>query len=479
MDRMLGLAVHPDDPRRSSVTCKIYHTWIPCIVGFFVCFASTSTVPAGLQLQQAFGIGEKAALLPFALFILGLGLGPIIGAPISENFGRRPVYWLSVPVFCLFTVGAALSPSFASMLVCRFFAGAFGGSALVVGFGLLTDVWGSHRLPIALSIFNTVPFMGPSVGQLVNAFVVETLDWRWTQWVTLLLGALTWLTVLPMSETYLPVITKRATDRLQDRQSKVSAREVTMRVLSSIPFLRPLQMLVTEPVVGLFAVYVSFNFAIVYCFSSSVPFAFQTVYDFSPTAQGLVFLGLTVGYILAAPTMVVPFYFQMRKHTPRAKSPTSEDDASVTESPEPEALLWPALLGSVAMPISFFWFAWSANADTHWMCPIVGLGLFAWGNDLLYNAAQLYLLETYGSKYGASATAANNLLRYCLAAILPLFMTEMYGNLGVKWAATLLGFILLLFLPIPWAFRRYGPWLRSHSRYVVHKEGGGFQSDSN
>ncbi|GAB1312746.1 MFS general substrate transporter [Madurella fahalii] len=449
------------------MTSKIYHTWIPCIVGFFVCFASTSTVPAELQLQQAFGVGEKAALLPFALFILGLGFGPVIGAPISEHFGRRPVYWLSVPVFCLFTAGAGFSDSFASLLICRFFAGAFGGSALVVGFGLLTDIWAPHQLPIALSVFNTVPFMGPSIGQLVNEFVVQTLDWRWTQWVTLLLGVVTWLTVLPMSEAHSPVILKAA-HRSQEHQGKISPHEVVMRVLSSIPLLRPLQMLVTEPVVGLFALYIAFNFAVVYCFSSSVPFAFQTVYQFSPTAQGLVFLSLTIGYILAAPTMVIPFYRQMKKHTPRVPSPSEH---GATGCPDPEVLLWPALLGSFAMPISFFWFGWSADSSTHWMWPTVGLGLFAWGNDLLYNAAQLYLLEIYGPKYGASATAANNLLRYCLAAILPLFMTEMYANLGVNWAASLLGFILVLFLPIPWAFRRYGPWLRSHSRYIKNMPG--------
>ncbi|KAI0858238.1 putative MFS transporter [Xylaria cubensis] len=463
MDQMLRLAVSPDEPRQSSIISKTYHTWIPCIVGFLVCFASTTTIPAQPQLQKKFGVSEKVAMLPFTVFILGLGFGPVIGAPISENFGRRPVYWLSVPAFCLLILGSGLSVSFASLLICRFLAGAFGGSALVVGFGLLTDIWAPHQLPIALSVFNTIPFMGPSAGQLASAFIVEHFDWRWTQWVTLMLGLLTCLTILPMSEVYLPVILR---NRSKSRRTNTSTsiRSTVMQILSSIPLVRPLQMLVTEPIAGLLALYVAFNFAAVYCFSSIIPFAFKEIYNFSLTEQAMVFLSLIAGYFLAAPAMIIPFYYQMRKYSPQK----SFGGVLVTEEKSlmPESLLWPAQLGSLAMPISFFWFGWSADPGTAWIVPAVGLGLFAWGNDLLYNSSQLYLLETYGSKYGASATAANNLLRYCLASTLPLFITKLYSNLGINWGASLLGFILIAFLPIPWVFKQYGPRLRSRSRYV-------------
>ena len=90
--------------------------------------------------------------------------GPMIAAPISEDYGRKPVYLLSIPIFSAFVLGAGLSRTFISLVVCRFIAGAFGGSALVVGFGMLADVWDASELPIALSIFNTVPFCGPAAG---------------------------------------------------------------------------------------------------------------------------------------------------------------------------------------------------------------------------------------------------------------------------------------------------------------------------
>ncbi|KXN83917.1 Polyamine transporter 1 [Leucoagaricus sp. SymC.cos] len=42
----------------------------------------------------------------------------------------------------------------------------------------------------------------------------------------------------------------------------------------------------------------------------------------------------------------------------------------------------------------------------------------------------------------------------------------MYRKLGSQWASTLLGFIAPVMVPIPFVFKKYGPWLRSKSHYA-------------
>lgn len=127
-------------------------------------FASTAYVPAQQKVKTAFDTSETKSLLPFSFFMLGLALGPMISAPISERFGRRPVYHVGLLAFAIFTSGAGLSRSLPALITLRFFAGAFGGSVLVVGFGVLTDIWSPAQLPVALSVFNTIPFCGPAIG---------------------------------------------------------------------------------------------------------------------------------------------------------------------------------------------------------------------------------------------------------------------------------------------------------------------------
>ena len=87
------------------------------------------------------------------------------------------------------------------------------------------------------------------------------------------------------------------------------------------------------------------------------------------------------------------------------------------------------------------------------------------GNLSLFITAALYMVDCFGPLYGASAMASNGLARYTYAAVFPLFSIQMFNGLGTSWAASLLGFFSLLLLPIPWTFYKYGPKIRSYSRY--------------
>jgi hypothetical protein len=64
----------------------------------------------------------------------------------------------------------------------------------------------------------------------------------------------------------------------------------------------------------------------------------------------------------------------------------------------------------------------------------------------------------------ASAVAANIILRSSVAAGFPLFTKQMFENMGIQWACTLLGCLAAVMIPIPLVFRAYGPFLRGKSK---------------
>lgn len=80
---------------------------------------------------------------------------------------------------------------------------------------------------------------------------------------------------------------------------------------------------------------------------------------------------------------------------------------------------------------------------------------------------QTYLIDFY-EKNAASAVAAVVIIRSLLAGCIPLVAHPMFSTLGVNWACTLLGCIVLLLIPLPLVFAKYGPFLRSKSRFVPH-----------
>jgi hypothetical protein len=71
----------------------------------------------------------------------------------------------------------------------------------------------------------------------------------------------------------------------------------------------------------------------------------------------------------------------------------------------------------------------------------------------------MYLVDTY-TRYSASALAANTILRSVVGAVLPLAGQPMYDALGLGWGNSVLAFVALTFIPVPWLFFKYGEKLR-------------------
>lgn len=61
------------------------------------------------QIQAQFHIGAEVAILSISLFILGLGLGPLIFGGLSEFLGRNLIYRGSFAAFCLLTFPVAFA----------------------------------------------------------------------------------------------------------------------------------------------------------------------------------------------------------------------------------------------------------------------------------------------------------------------------------------------------------------------------------
>lgn len=56
------------------------------------------------QITQEFGVSRVVATLGLSLFVMGLGIGPMVLGPLSEFYGRRPIYVVSFAVFLIWLV---------------------------------------------------------------------------------------------------------------------------------------------------------------------------------------------------------------------------------------------------------------------------------------------------------------------------------------------------------------------------------------
>jgi MFS family permease len=388
-----------------------------------------------------------------------------VSAPLSETFGRKLAYLSTIPISLLFTLGAGYSQNFGSLLVCRFFAGAFGAGCLAIGAGTNSDLWPPISRAAASAVFLLAPFLGPAIGPPVGGFAVMAKGWRWTQWPVLMIGLAALIFGIFQEETYKKIILQRRARKLNipPPPNPLPPGLARVKFLLFVTVFRPIRMLVTEPIVACFSIYTAFNFSVLFGFFDAFPIVFQGVYHFNTGESGLTFLGIGLGCCIAT-----GIFIMMDRLTYRKKTLAARAKGDMSPLP-PEQRLHSAMLGSFLLPIGLFWFAWTAREDIHWIVPLLATVPFGIGNLLVFCSCVLYLIDTYGSLNGASAAAANGMLRYVLGAAFPLFTIQMYGKLGIDWATSLLGFVTVALLPIPWALYKFGPKIRARSEYAFAK----------
>ncbi|KDN72105.1 putative major facilitator superfamily transporter [Colletotrichum sublineola] len=422
----------------------------------FTASLGTSIIsPARAQLMEEFGVTATQAIVPLSMYVFALGLGPVVGGPLSETVGRHPVYLFSLPLGGLFTLGVGFCHSFAGVCILRFLAGFCLSPSLAIGSGTVNETYRPSDRALPTTTYVLMPFLGPGLGPVIGAFVVNRKGWRWTQWTMLFFIVTAIASTFFSKETYHAILKRRRAMQLGlPVEPRPPARE-RMHKFATTALTRPVRMMFTEPIVSLICLYVACEFATLFSFFAALPYVFSTVYGFGIEQQGLVFFSIAVGCMLGALTVLLCnaiLYLPQTKRHPPQRTP-------------PEHRLYPAMLGSIGLPLGLFWFGWTSREDISWASPVVAIVPFAWGNFCVFLSTMQYLVDVYQGTNIASAASANSLARYVLAGAFPLFIVRMYTNLGIGWASSLLGFIALVLMPVPWAFFKFGRAIRQRSTF--------------
>lgn len=114
--------------------------------------------------MEEFGVGKTVAILPLSVYALALGLGPVLGGPISETLGRLPVYLGSTLLGSFFTIGVGFSRSFPTLCILRFLAGFCFAPSLAVAAGTVNEVFRSEKRAVPATVCILTPFLGPGLG---------------------------------------------------------------------------------------------------------------------------------------------------------------------------------------------------------------------------------------------------------------------------------------------------------------------------
>ena len=146
-----------------------------------VAFASSAYTGGIEQVIIKFHASTEVVTLGVSLFVLGFAIGPLLWAPLSELYGRQILFIGTYLMLTVFNAGAAGSQNIQTLVILRFFAGAFGSSPLTNAGGVIADVFTASERGLAMGVFALAPFLGPTIGPIVGGFLGQSKGWRWVE----------------------------------------------------------------------------------------------------------------------------------------------------------------------------------------------------------------------------------------------------------------------------------------------------------
>ena len=170
----------PENPMNWPMSSKALSVGIVSTWTFLTPLASSMVAPGiGEVLQEFHSTSATLGSFIVSIYILGYAVGPLVIAPLSELYGRSPVYTGCNILFVIWTLACAFAPNLGGMLVFRFFQGMAGVCALTIGSGTISDVIPAERRGAFMSVYTLGPLLGPVAGPIAGAFLSEKEGWRW------------------------------------------------------------------------------------------------------------------------------------------------------------------------------------------------------------------------------------------------------------------------------------------------------------
>ncbi|CCF53347.1 hypothetical protein NDA11_003017 [Ustilago hordei] len=462
-----------ENPQNWSIRHKWTVTALVSCLYFNATITSSIGTGATSQYMYQYSISQEVSALVLSIYMVGFCIGPPLWAPLSELYGRLVVNYLSVSGYFFFNIGCALAPNIRTLLVCRFFVGLFAAAPQANSGGIISDIWLPKVRLWPMFTYSLAAFMGPTLGPLAGGFLagsdIESERWRWIYWMLCMLSAVSMaLVVVIQKESYPPVLLKQKAKRSRKETGRndMLAPGESLRedgTLAPVPWSeilcvhigRPFRMLLTEAPLMYATLWTSFCYAVIFIFFEAYPVVFNGTYGFNAGEVGLAFLAIGSGIAISTPIIG---YFNKRSIAARV---------AAGGKPVPESRLPQVALSAPLFAIGFFWFGWTARPSIHYMVPIlaglpIGISLMLAFNSLAAYAAECYHI------YTASALAAMAFSRCLFAIFVPLFGRQMFEGLGTGWAASVLGFVSVAAIPVPFVFLKYGKAIRLRSKMCIN-----------
>ncbi|KAI1392972.1 MFS general substrate transporter [Hypoxylon trugodes] len=437
-------------PRKWAITILLSNGGLVTLMSGAMLAPALQSIAADLQ------TGEEETQIFLSIFVLAFAFGPMVLSPLAEVFGRRPVWIISSCFYILWNTVAGFATTPGLMIASRILSGIGASAEFAISNPVLSDTWVPAQRGASFTVATFVPLLGPAIGPIVGGAVTQSIGWRWTFWILSIYdGLLVVIAIFIFTETYEVILLNRRAAKLRKATgnpyyTNTHGASETLKDRLSRSLTRPIRLLLTQPILQVVAIFLAYNFGMLYLVLSTFASLWIDRYGQTETQSGLNYIALVIGYTIAAQVggRVMDRLWAYLK-------------AKAGNNTAPEYRVPLMVPGAILIPLGLLFYGWTAERQLHWIVPDIGIAILGCGIINNTQSLQAYVMDAY-SQYVASASAASQFLRSIAGFAFPIFAPAMYQGLGYGWGNSVLALVFVVIgWPAPFLLWKYGATLRA------------------
>lgn len=136
-------------------------------------------LPAFPSIAAGLGVDHNQVGLTLSAYVAALGLAQLVGGPLSDRYGRRPVLLAGLAIFAASAVMISLANTLSDLLLWRVAQGVGGAFCAVSVPAIVRDQVGGQDAARLFGLIGLIMFIAPAAAPSLGALMLLLGDWHW------------------------------------------------------------------------------------------------------------------------------------------------------------------------------------------------------------------------------------------------------------------------------------------------------------
>ncbi|QKJ29460.1 multidrug effflux MFS transporter [Mucilaginibacter mali] len=240
-------------------------------------FSIDMYLPSFAQIAATMHTTVEQVGLSLSSYFIGLAAGQLLYGPLLDKFGRKKPLYIGLSVYILASFGCLASQSIDMLIILRFIQAVGGCAAGVASVAMVRDLFPLNENAKVFALLMLVLGASPMLAPTIGGFVTDAFSWRVIFLILAIIAAVIFAAVVfTLPNSYVP-------------DKSIS--------LKPVPIITGFWEVLKVPQFYTYAFSGALSFAGLFTYVSGAPVVFMKIYHLDAKAFGLIFAGLSVGFI--------------------------------------------------------------------------------------------------------------------------------------------------------------------------------------